>query len=496
MKNKLRFVVGIVLLAGAVDVLRSQPETGFAPLFNGKDLSGWDGNPKFWSFRDGVITGQTTVESPTQGNTFLIWRNGTVEDFELRLSYRIVGGNSGIQYRSKDLGNWVVGGYQADFEAGKTYSGILYEEKGRGILAKRGEKTVIDSAGKVAVVGAVGDPAELQAVIKHEDWNDYVIVAQGNHLVHKINGRVTADVTDDQADKRAMSGILALQLHAGPPMTVQFKEVRLKRLKSEKTKKIALVAGTPSHAALAHEFNAGVTLLKKCLGGVPGVQASAYLNGWPRDPTAFDGADTILLYMDGGSKHPLIQPERLGQFSELMKKGVGLACAHYAVEVPKEQGGPDLLKWIGGFYERDYSINPHWTAEIKTLPKHPITRGVAAFTLRDEWYFNMRFAPSSSALVPILKATPPDDTRRTAAAKEHPGREEVVAWAFERPDGGRGFGFTGGYFHFNWADATFRKLVLNALLWTAKMEVPAAGVSSRVTEDELKQNLDPKPPQI
>jgi type 1 glutamine amidotransferase len=277
-------------------------------------------------------------------------------------------------------------------------------------------------------------------------------------------------------------------------MTVQFREIRLKRLKSEKTKKIALVAGTPSHPPLAHEFNAGITLLKKCLDGVPGVQASAYLNGWPRDPTAFDGADTILLYMDGGSGHPLIQPERLAQFSELMKKGVGLACAHYAVEVPKEKGGPELLKWIGGFYERDYSINPHWTAEIKKLPEHPITRGVAAFTLRDEWYFNMRFAPSSSALVPILKATPPDDTRRTAAAKEHPGREEVVAWAFERPDGGRGFGFTGGHFHINWGDDNFRKLVLNALLWTAKMEVPAAGVTSRVTEDELKQNLDPKPP--
>jgi len=105
----------------------------------------------------------------------------------------------------------------------------------------------------------------------------------------------------------------------------------------------------------------------------------------------------------------------------------------------------------------------------------------------------MRFAPSSSALVPILKATPPDDTRRTAAAKEHPGREEVVAWAFQRPDGGRGFGFTGGHFHVNWGDDNFRKLVLNALLWTAKGEVPAAGVSSRVTQDELKQNLDPKP---
>ena len=160
-----------------------------------------------------------------------------------------MGGNSGIQYRSKDLGNWVVGGYQGDFEAGDTYSGILYEEKGRGILAKRGEQVVIDAEGKKEAV-TVADTKELQANIKKEDWNDYTIVAQGNHLTHMINGRVTADVTDNQPGKRAFSGILALQLHAGPPMTVEFKNVRLKRLKlADGRKKIVLVAGTPSHAA-------------------------------------------------------------------------------------------------------------------------------------------------------------------------------------------------------------------------------------------------------
>ena len=232
-------------------------------MFNGKDLSGWDGNPKFWSMKDGLVTGQTTADNPTQGNTFLIWRDATVEDFELRLSYRIVGGNSGIQYRSKDLGNWVAGGYQADFEAGKMFSGILYEEKGRGILAKRGEKTVVGTDGKPQVVASVGNSDEIQAAIKNEDWNDYVVVAQGNHLVHKINGRVTSEVTDEQPEKRASSGILALQLHAGPPMLVQFKNVQLKRLKPEGKKRIVLVAGTPSHAAGDHEFNAGSLLLEE-----------------------------------------------------------------------------------------------------------------------------------------------------------------------------------------------------------------------------------------
>ncbi|HVC92257.1 MAG TPA: ThuA domain-containing protein, partial [Pirellulales bacterium] len=153
-------------------------------------------------------------------------------------------------------------------------------------------------------------------------------------------------------------------------------------------------------------------------------------------------------------------------------------------------GGPELLAWIGGYYETGYSINPHWNADFKELPKHPITQGVKPFTINDEWYYNMRFR--EGAVTPILRATPPDDTRGTEAAKQFKGREEILAWTTERPDGGRGFGFTGGHFHRNWANDDFRKLVLNALFWTAKAEVPAEGVPSRVTPDELAKNLDKK----
>ena len=297
--------LGFVLVVAFAAVAARAAEEGFVSLFNGKDLSGWEGDRRFWSVRDGFITGETTPQNPTQGNTFLIWRLGTVEDFELRLSYRLFGGNSGVQYRSKDLGNWVVGGYQADIEAGKRYTGILYEEKGRGVLAERGQKTVVDASGKVRVVGSVGDSEAIQAAIRSEDWNDYVITARGNHLVQTINGHVTVDVTDEAADKRAMSGIVALQLHAGAPMRVQFRDIRLKRLRASAARRLVLVAGTPSHGPGDHEFNAGVTLLKRCLDRVSGVQASAYLNGWPADPSAFDAADSILLYLDGGAGHPL-----------------------------------------------------------------------------------------------------------------------------------------------------------------------------------------------
>ena len=202
-------------------------------LFNGKDLTGWKGLD-FWSVEDGCITGRTTKEKPTKGNTFLVWQGGEIGDFEFTFKYKIVGGNSGVQYRSKvvDEKAFVVGGYQADFEAGKTHSGILYEEKGRGILAQRGQKTVIkdgDKPGKakIEVTGEVGKSAEIQAKIKAEDWNEYRIVAQGGHLQHYINGVQTVDVTDETA-VGAKKGVLALQLHAGPAMVVQFKDLVLK----------------------------------------------------------------------------------------------------------------------------------------------------------------------------------------------------------------------------------------------------------------------------
>ena len=201
----------------------------------------------------------------------------------------------------------MFGGYQGDIDAGDMFSGILYEERERGILATRGQKVTIDNSGKKHAE-QVADAKALQADVKKQDWNDYEIIARGNHLIHKINGKVMAEVTDDQADKRAMSGILALQLHAGDPMKVQFKNVRLKRTYlTDGRKKIVMVAGTPSHGPGAHEFNAGTMLLKRCLDAVPGILATAYYNGWPADPTALDNADSILLYMDGGSGHPVIQ---------------------------------------------------------------------------------------------------------------------------------------------------------------------------------------------
>jgi len=215
-------------------------EPGFKSLFNGKDLTGWAGRPNHWSVEDGVITGVTTKDNPAQGNNFLIAKSGDtnliVDDFEIRFSYKFSSdwGNSGLQYRSKDRGNFVVNGYQGDFEVGPTYSGILYEEGGRGILAQRGQKVVIkevEGKSKIEPVGSVGNSKDIQAAINKNGWNEYVIIAQGNHLQHFINGKQTVDVTDEQESKAAKSGILAFQIHAGPPMKVQFKDIRIRSMK-------------------------------------------------------------------------------------------------------------------------------------------------------------------------------------------------------------------------------------------------------------------------
>ncbi|HLU47121.1 MAG TPA: DUF1080 domain-containing protein, partial [Planctomycetota bacterium] len=279
-------VIGLVLVGACPSAALAQDdeEAGFRAIFNGRDLTGWEGAQGLWSVEDGAITGRTTPETRLRENSFLIWRDGLVDDFVLRLRYRIVNGNSGIQYRSEDRGRFVVGGYQADIDSADNYSGILYEERGRGILATRGQSVRIDEKNERSIAGSLGDAAALQRDIKKEDWNDYEIVARGNRIEHRINGKTMVEVVDGSKEHAKREGILALQIHVGPPMTVQFKDVRIKRLPLEDEKKIVLVAGRPSHGPGDHEHNAGVELLAKCLDAQPKTRAQTYLNGWPRDP--------------------------------------------------------------------------------------------------------------------------------------------------------------------------------------------------------------------
>ena len=268
-----------------------------------------------------------------------------------------------------------------------------------------------------------------------------------------------------------------------------------------KPKKLVLIGGAQSHGPGDHEFNAGVKLLAKCLESVKGLSVEVVTSGYPKDDSILDGAAGILCYADGGAGHPLLKGKNLERIGKLMAGGVGLMCAHYGVEVPKDIGATEFRDWIGGCYEHEYSCNPMWSPEFKEFPKHAITSGVKPFSVRDEWYFNMRFRDKMEGVTPILTAKPDDKVRDGKYVypqgpykhiQDAKGNPEHMMWCTERKDCGRGVGFTGGHHHANWKDDNFRKVVLNALLWICQVDVPKDGVESTVSDDDMKANLDPK----
>lgn len=271
-------------------------------------------------------------------------------------------------------------------------------------------------------------------------------------------------------------------------------------LQAQKT--IVLIAGSPSHGKGEHEFRAGALLLADALNQLPGYRAVVASNGWPADVSILQSANAVLLFADGGDGHPAIKPDRLKLLDSLAAKGVGIGAAHYGVEVPKGDPGNAMLRWTGGYFETFWSVNPHWNASFTTFPNHPVARGVKPFAINDEWYFHMRFVPDMKGVTPILSAVAPASTMergdgphsgnqwvREAVKK---GEPQVLMWTYDRPGGGRGFGFTGAHFHNNWANNSFRKVVLNGLVWIAGGEIPADGIPSTVTPEQLAKNLDRK----
>jgi hypothetical protein len=292
-------------------------------------------------------------------------------------------------------------------------------------------------------------------------------------------------------------------------------------------KNVLLIAGLPSHGSGEHEHNAGIQLFAEGLKqAVPDlVNVNFSLNGqWPTDKQIAE-ADTIVIYSDGGKNNPTLT--HLAQISQKMAAGCGFVCIHYAVQPGYERGGwpmdngkpvsppppgrystgkgaEEFREWLGGCYEPYYSVNPHWLADFKSLPVHPISRGVSPFSSKDEWYFHIRFKDKMEGVTPILVSRVPldvslpvdDDYKNNPEVRQEVLEEQkpqVVAWAVTRNDGGRGFGFTGGHFHSGWANENQRKLVLNAILWTAKAEVPANGVITKFSDDQLAANQDKKP---
>jgi len=263
-------------------------------------------------------------------------------------------------------------------------------------------------------------------------------------------------------------------------------------------KQIVFIHGKASHGYGGHAYGPAFRMLARMLNdNVPAVRATVITDD--QDLAPMEKADAIMLGSDGGA---LVK--KLGDRLEpLMKKGVGLGCIHYTVDPAEPPSVNRLIEWIGGSYERHWSVNPHWEAEFKAFPDHPVARGLKPFKAQDEWYYHMRFAEGMRGVTPILSAVPPEQTRQrkdgphsgNPHVRARAGMTEIVAWVYERPAGGRGFGFTGMHVHWTWAQDSFRKCVLNALVWIAGAEVPAGGVPSKTpTLEELEADLgQPRP---
>ncbi len=223
-------LVFLLFILFPLAVLAAAPdsEEGFVPMFNGKDLTGWEGKPGWWTVEDGTITSQSTAEKPCPSAHYLMWRGGKPADFEMRFEYRLQGGNSGVQFRSRELPDWDTNGYQADIEAGEQWTGCLFEHTRAG-LAMRGESVVVDKDGTKHVT-SLGDSKELLSHVKKNDWNEYRISAVGNEIILMINGVVMTHITDNQEGVAAKDGVIALQMHPGPPMKIQFRNLRIRVL--------------------------------------------------------------------------------------------------------------------------------------------------------------------------------------------------------------------------------------------------------------------------
>ncbi len=254
--------------------------------------------------------------------------------------------------------------------------------------------------------------------------------------------------------------------------------------------KIVILAGGPSSKAMAHEYFAGCALLMEWLKQQPGVWP-VLARDWPKNERVLEGAKCVVYFGDGGGKQPFATPERWAKLTQLMQSGAGLVLLHQAMDFPKGPDGDAIKRWLGGVFHSDIGSRGHWDMEFMKIPAHEVTRGVKPFAAPgDGWLYNLHFA--DQGMTPLLLGGVPDKSRSTPDAKKHNGRDEVIAWAYTRPDGGRGFSFTGADLHKSWAYESQRTLVLNGILWAAHVAVPADGVRVALDPAQLELNLDDK----
>ena len=377
-----------------------------------------------------------------------------------------------------------------------------------------------------------GVPSVLSRKLKIEDDKKTVLQVTVSHHPHgdwelrvKVNGKIISskEVSSKTVSDEWLTHEVDLSPYAGKEINLQLEnqptdwrnewgywhEIKvqampftsLKKGSVSQNKKVVFISGKPSHGRMKHEHRAGNMILAKRLNesGLP-IEAVVLDDiGYPKDESVLEDASTIVIFCTGHGGH-VLNP-KLKEFDALMKKGIGVIMIHWATEAVSGAPGEKFLEWMGGFCDLNWSVNPHWKPNFKPR-KHPIWNGVEPFSVDDEWYYHMRFVNDRTGLTPILTDLPPAETlkRPDGLRSGNPavrkavanGETQHVAWAYERPQGGRGFGFTGGHNHVSWQDDNYRKIMLNAILWTAGMEVPENGVdSSSPDHQEIESNLDP-----
>ena len=249
--------------------------------------------------------------------------------------------------------------------------------------------------------------------------------------------------------------------------------------------KIVLLAGSFSKGGGEHEYFAGSVVLFNLLKQTPGVFPVLAADGWPKNEAIFDHAKAVVFYMDGGGKQSLLAPGRLDRIEALAAKGVGIVHLHQIIDYPKSHTDR-MLPLIGGVWVPGAGARGHWDGDFSAFVEHPITRGVAPFKENDGFIYKLKFVEGMKGITPLLRTSPPNTTLR--------GTEDIVSWAYQRPDGGRSFVFTGCHLHESWGLESMRRFVTNGILWSAGLEIPAGGAAVAIGADELKKNLDPLPP--
>jgi len=285
--------------------------------------------------------------------------------------------------------------------------------------------------------------------------------------------------------------LLSLTLCARAELTEEQRRVPLEAASPDpKLAKIVLIAGSTSNKPGQHEYFAGCALMMNWLKQTPGVWPVLVAEGWPKNESILDGAKAVVVYADGGVKLPFLEPARWAKMKSLMDAGAGFVMLHQSVDIPNDHAD-EMKSWLGAAFQSDIGCRGHWDMEFSEFPQHPTTRGVTTFAAPlDGWLYNLHFAPGAK---PLLAGQVPDKSRTSADAKAQNGRAEVIGWAYERPNGGRSFGFTGCDLHRNWSVESQRRFVTNGILWTAGIEIPAGGAPVTFDPASISTNMDYKP---